>query len=110
MSNMAAQARRESGRRRHAPLGGVAGKQVPLRAEAVYFDRAFAGRRNDLGELEREHILEVLRQTGWRIEGPKGAALKLGLNPSTLRSRMLKLKLQKTGKRERQGASPAAGI
>jgi len=43
-----------------------------------------------LALLEQEHILQVLQKTGWRINGKKGAALLLGLNPSTLRSRMLK--------------------
>jgi transcriptional regulator with GAF, ATPase, and Fis domain len=36
-----------------------------------------------------------LQQTGWRVEGPKGAARILGLNPSTLRSRMLKLGIRR---------------
>ncbi len=40
--------------------------------------------------LEQEHILQVLQKTGWRIDGTKGAALLLGINPSTLRSRMRK--------------------
>ncbi|HTN70948.1 MAG TPA: sigma 54-interacting transcriptional regulator [Methylomirabilota bacterium] len=44
-----------------------------------------------LEEIERAHILRVLLETRWRIEGPKGAATVLGLNPSTLRSRMQKL-------------------
>jgi len=44
-----------------------------------------------LEEVEREHIIAVLENTGWRIEGPYGAAKILGLNPSTLRTRMLKL-------------------
>ena len=44
-----------------------------------------------LKDLERAHILRILRETRWRIEGPKGAALILGLRPSTLRSRMIKL-------------------
>ena len=44
-----------------------------------------------LGEVERDYIMETLEQTGWRIEGPNGAASILGLNPSTLRTRMLKL-------------------
>jgi len=44
-----------------------------------------------LEEFQRSHILQVMQQTGWRVEGPKGAARILGLNPSTLRSRMLKL-------------------
>ena len=43
-----------------------------------------------LVEIEREHILQVLLQTEWRIEGKNGAAARLGLNPSTLRSRMRK--------------------
>ena len=48
-----------------------------------------------LAELERSHILQVMEQTGWRLEGPKGAARVLGLNPSTLRSRLLKLGIRK---------------
>jgi len=44
-----------------------------------------------LAEAEREHILRVLESTGWRIKGPKGAAVALGLNPATLYSRMKKL-------------------
>jgi len=43
-----------------------------------------------LAELEQEHILQVLRKTAWRIEGNNGAAVLLGLNPSTLRARMRK--------------------
>ncbi len=44
-----------------------------------------------LEEVEREYILRTLENTGWRIEGPNGAANILGLNPSTLRTRMVKL-------------------
>jgi formate hydrogenlyase transcriptional activator len=44
-----------------------------------------------LVEIERAHILRVLYASGWRIEGPRGAAAALGLKPSTLRSRMRKL-------------------
>ena len=43
-----------------------------------------------LAELEQDHILQVLRKTDWRIEGHNGAAILLGLNPSTLRARMRK--------------------
>ncbi len=43
-----------------------------------------------LADLEQHHILQVLLKTGWRIDGKKGAALLLGLNPSTLRARMRK--------------------
>lgn len=45
----------------------------------------------DLAAEEREHILKVLQETGWRIEGPSGAAVILKLHPSTLRSRIKKL-------------------
>jgi formate hydrogenlyase transcriptional activator len=43
-----------------------------------------------LAELEQDHILQVLRKTGWRIEGQTGAAVLLGINSSTLRARMRK--------------------
>ena len=43
-----------------------------------------------LATLERDHILQALEKTAWRIEGKKGAAAMLGLNPSTLRGRMRK--------------------
>jgi transcriptional regulator with GAF, ATPase, and Fis domain len=52
-------------------------------------------REATLEDLERSHILQVLQQTGWRIEGSKGAAMILGLNPSTLRSRLLKLGIRR---------------
>jgi PAS domain S-box-containing protein len=44
-----------------------------------------------LAAVERDHILTVLRHTNWVITGPRGAAGVLGLNPSTLRSRIKKL-------------------
>jgi formate hydrogenlyase transcriptional activator len=43
---------------------------------------------SDLNEVERRHILQTLTLTDWHIEGPDGAAVRLGLPPSTLRSRM----------------------
>jgi transcriptional regulator with GAF, ATPase, and Fis domain len=43
-----------------------------------------------LAELEHDHILRTLQKTGWQIEGKNGAAVLLGLNPSTLRFRMQK--------------------
>ncbi len=43
-----------------------------------------------LADLERDHILHVLHKTNWRVDGKGGAALLLGLNPSTLRARMRK--------------------
>jgi len=55
--------------------------------------------RSTLGTLEaveRNYILRVLEQTQWAIEGEKGAARMLGLNPSTLRGRLRKLGIRKS--------------
>jgi formate hydrogenlyase transcriptional activator len=46
-------------------------------------------------DIERQHILRVLESTNWVIEGKQAAASVLGLNPSTLRSRMAKLGIKK---------------
>ena len=52
-----------------------------------------AGRK--LEEVEREHILSVLEKSGWRIRGPSGAAILLGLKPTTLEARMTKLGIRR---------------
>ncbi len=44
-----------------------------------------------LHDMEKEHILLVLQQTGWKISGEKGAAKILGLNATTLEARMKKM-------------------
>jgi chemotaxis protein methyltransferase CheR len=44
-----------------------------------------------LEDVERDHIITILNSCKWRIEGEQGAAQVLGINSSTLRSRMLKL-------------------
>jgi len=46
-------------------------------------------------DSEQDRIRQVLEQAGWRIYGPLGAANRLGINPSTLRSRMKKLGLSR---------------
>ena len=48
-----------------------------------------------LESLERQHIINVLRQSRGVIEGPSGAAKVLGLHPNTLRSRMKKLQISR---------------
>ena len=49
----------------------------------------------NLQEMERLHLLRVLDKTHWKIHGPWGAAELLGVNPSTLRSRLKKLGLKR---------------
>ena len=58
---------------------------------------------NLLIDVERAHILRMLHASAWRIEGGRGAALALGVKPSTLRSRMRRL-----GLRRAPGKSAAA--
>jgi len=48
-----------------------------------------------LENVERHHIVRALNETGWVIHGKKGAAEILGINPSTLRSRMEKLGIKR---------------
>ena len=44
-----------------------------------------------LREAEARHVQRVLESVGWKVEGADGAAERLGVAPSTLRSRMRKL-------------------
>lgn len=54
---------------------------------------------DDLDSVQREHINAILRETNWVIEGSRGAASLLGLKPGTLRHRMKKLGIARTGER-----------
>jgi formate hydrogenlyase transcriptional activator len=49
-----------------------------------------------LEEIQRRHIVEVLRRTDWKIAGADGAAHLLRVNPSTLRSRIKKLGIRRS--------------
>jgi formate hydrogenlyase transcriptional activator len=65
------------------PLGDL----QPAATEA----RVPAGEPVTLADAEREHILGVLRETGWVVGGPKGTAARLGMKRSTLQKKMKKL-------------------
>ena len=47
-------------------------------------------------EMEREYLLKVLDTTKWKIEGDNSASTILRMPPSTLRSRMKKLGIQRS--------------
>lgn len=49
-----------------------------------------------LAAVQREHILKVLHAVGWVIEGPRGAAARLGMKPATLRFRMKKFGISRS--------------
>ncbi|MEN6439124.1 MAG: helix-turn-helix domain-containing protein, partial [Syntrophobacter sp.] len=48
-----------------------------------------------LKDNEKQYIVRALEVTGWRVSGPKGAAKLLGVNPSTLESKIKKLGIRK---------------
>src|SRR5262249_51205336 len=56
---------------------------------------AAASRPSTLEEVEGGHIVATLKQTGWVVDAPRGAAHILGLHPNTLRSRMEKLGIKR---------------
>ena len=49
----------------------------------------------DLKSVEREHIVSVLNDCNWKISGTRGAASKLEVPPSTLRSKMKRLGIER---------------
>jgi transcriptional regulator with GAF, ATPase, and Fis domain len=49
----------------------------------------------ELEDLERSNILRALETANWKVSGENGAAALLGMNASTLSSRMKALKMQK---------------
>lgn len=51
-----------------------------------------------LEDVEKRHILAVLKQTAGVIEGAKGTAQILDLHPNTLRSRMKKLGIKRASR------------
>jgi transcriptional regulator with GAF, ATPase, and Fis domain len=64
-----------------------------------------AGELPTLVDVERDHILRVLDICAWRIRGRANAAQRLGLNASTLYSRMKKLGIRRGPSGALAGAS-----
>jgi formate hydrogenlyase transcriptional activator len=58
----------------------------------------FPSRVITLQDNEREHIIRALTQTRWLVGGPNGAAVLLGINRTTLLSRMQKLGISRRPK------------
>jgi PAS domain S-box-containing protein len=71
---------------------------VPMRAPRANGGPAPCVRTVDeLTQIERDSILAALAETSWRIAGAGGAAERLGTKPSTLRSRMKALRIERPG-------------
>ncbi len=76
-----------------------AGDWLPLMSSATIFANMQVNSttsKNSLEEIERNHILEVLTKTQWKIRGDAGAAKILDINPTTLEARMKKLGIVRT--------------
>jgi len=69
----------------------IISKGLVLRIEIPQNVDPAAGLGETLREIERGHIVNMLERTGWRIKGKGGAAEILGIKPTTLYSRMMKL-------------------
>jgi formate hydrogenlyase transcriptional activator len=54
-----------------------------------------------LAAVERNHVVQALRQTNWVVGGPRGAAVLLGLKRTTLVEKMRRLGISRP--KERQG-------
>lgn len=50
-----------------------------------------ANSASTLADIEKQHIIDTLNKTNWKVSGEKGAAKILGLNATTLEARMKKL-------------------
>jgi transcriptional regulator with GAF, ATPase, and Fis domain len=53
------------------------------------------GRAKTMEEMERDYIVHILEQCNGKIVGKGGAAESLGMNASTLNSRIKKLGIEK---------------
>jgi transcriptional regulator with GAF, ATPase, and Fis domain len=70
-----------------APAGQPAGTAESARRRVLTM--------RELQQIERNNLLLALELTGWRVSGDAGAAQLLGINPSTLASRIKALGLQR---------------
>jgi DNA-binding NtrC family response regulator len=72
------------------------GSEFPLNQDATGTSTCTPGQNSEkLEEVERNHILSVLEECGWKVRGKGGAAERLGLKRTTLQSRMKKLGIQR---------------
>lgn len=75
--------------------GGNVIDQVPLPGAATVSDPREATRVRTIEEIERDHIIQVLKKCNRKIYGPGGAAEMLNIPPTTLSSKIKKLGIMK---------------
>ena len=69
----------------------VRGQKSEINDGALTSDLRPLNSGRTLADAEREHIVNVVRETGCVLGGPKGAAARLGMKRSTLRWKMKRL-------------------
>jgi formate hydrogenlyase transcriptional activator len=69
-------------------------KELQVAAEVA--SEVSAKGSGNLQDVEREHILQVLREAKGMISGPSGAAKRLGLKRTTLNSKLKKLGIKRS--------------
>ena len=75
---------------RHGPLH-FGPPVMPMEQGEPHISAQLEDKMVQLDEVVKAHIEKILAMTGGRVNGKKGAAVMLGLNPNTLRHRMKKL-------------------
>jgi formate hydrogenlyase transcriptional activator len=84
--------------------------EVPLRGLYTHSTAGPGSRSHGtLEDAERALILATVKETGWVLSGPKGAATRLGLNRSTLQFRMKKLGISRSWACECEGNCTSPG-
>ena len=89
--------------------GGTSEADVPCLDLGRHKSEAAINDASSLEQVERRHILSVLQETDWVIEGEHGAAKILDLHPNTLRSRMKKLEIKRSPLKSDQPATKSRG-
>jgi transcriptional regulator with GAF, ATPase, and Fis domain len=76
--------------------GALSSHQLPGTEQSRPLKQMVQGHENELGSHDERKIIEdTLRETRGRVFGPRGAALKLRIPPSTLESRIRALNIHK---------------
>jgi transcriptional regulator with GAF, ATPase, and Fis domain len=78
------------------PAAGAAAASPVLAVPPAAADSPGPNGHKTLDDVSRSHIVDTLIAANWVIDGPRGAAAVLRVNPSTLRSRMKKLGIRRS--------------
>lgn len=84
--------------RLHFDLHSIAGESKPTTGSSASAESASAVLSEEqMRDAESLNLRRALELCGWRVAGPSGAAALLGIRPSTLTSRMKKMRIQRPG-------------